>query len=314
MSKRQDFFKVVEEANKIHNSKYSYPEQIYFNNLTKFEIICSQHGSFWQNKINHINNSSGCPNCKKIILSNLNLKTFDKFIEQAHLKHNNFYIYPQQKLNGIDVPIHIICPIHGSFYQTQHSHLSGNKCRKCSNDKLSKMYLKNLEQFKKEASFVHKNFYIYTKTNYLGNNKKIEIICPKHKEFWQIANDHLSGHGCPKCHYRISILEEKWLDNFNILKENRQKFIPIANHKWKVDGYDPETNTIYEFLGDYWHGNLNKFKFDDINAINKKTMKQLNDETFNRIAILKNAGYNVVYIWESEFKLNITERQNIYSR
>jgi hypothetical protein len=28
---------------------------------------------------------------------------------------------------------------------------------------------------------------------------KICIICSIHGEFWQIANDHLSGYGCPKC-------------------------------------------------------------------------------------------------------------------
>ena len=32
-----------------------------------------------------------------------------------------------------------------------------------------------------------------------------------------------------------------------------------------TDGYDPTTNTIYEYLGDYWHGNIGKYKKDFFN-------------------------------------------------
>jgi hypothetical protein len=71
---------------------------------------------------------------------------------------------------------------------------------------------------------------------------------------------------------------------------------------YQVDGFDPETNTIYEFNGDYWHGNPVKYNPEDINEINHKTFSELYKETLIKKEILENAGYKVVSIWESEWK------------
>ena len=80
--------------------------------------------------------------------------------------------------------------------------------------------------------------------------------------------------------------------------KNRQYFIC----PFRVDGFDDKTNTIYEFLGDYYHGNPKKFKSNDVNKICKKSYKQLLTETMNRLNGLKLRGYNVNYIWESDWK------------
>jgi len=74
-------------------------------------------------------------------------------------------------------------------------------------------------------------------------------------------NHHLRGNGCSKCGFNISKLETEFLDFFNI--SNRQKY--IKEIRIKVDGYDVETNTVYEFLGDYWHGNPKIFNLNEIN-------------------------------------------------
>ncbi len=42
----------------------------------------------------------------------------------------------------------------------------------------------------------------------------------------------------------------------------------IPGTRYKADGYCSETNTIYEFHGDYWHGNPSKFSPTDINELN----------------------------------------------
>ena len=49
--------------------------------------------------------------------------------------------------------------------------------------------------------------------------------------------------------------EKKWLNQNNIPDDldHRQVYIKISGHKWKVDGFKPEINTIFEYLGDYWH-------------------------------------------------------------
>lgn len=59
--------------------------------------------------------------------------------------------------------------------------------------------------------------------------------------------------------YDYSLVEyiniSPWLNLINIPKEKRQITISILNKKYKVDAFDDTTNTIYEFYGDFWHGN-----------------------------------------------------------
>ena len=70
-----------------------------------------------------------------------------------------------------------------------------------------------------------------------------------------------------------------------------------------VDGYDSKTNTVYEYLGDYWHGNPKIFKSNEYNKTNGQTFGELYEKTMKRIESLKTMGYNVVYVWESDINL-----------
>ena len=56
-----------------------------------------------------------------------------------------------------------------------------------------------LEEFIEKANCVHKNKYDYSKVDYINSRIKVCIICPKHGDFWQTPNSHLSGQKCPKC-------------------------------------------------------------------------------------------------------------------
>jgi len=73
-----------------------------------------------------------------------------------------------------------------------------------------------------------------------------------------------------------------------------------------VDGYDAETNTIYEFHGDYYHGNPNVYSPDEVNSTVKRTMGELYEATKAREDFLR-ANYNLVVIWESEWNKALTE-------
>jgi hypothetical protein len=68
-----------------------------------------------------------------------------------------------------------------------------------------------------------------------------------------------------------------------------------------VDGYDPETKTIYEFLGNYWHGNPKLFSPNGVNICNQKTFGELYQDTFDRLHRLKLFGYKIKYVWEQEW-------------
>lgn len=57
----------------------------------------------------------------------------------------------------------------------------------------------NTIDFIEKAKKTHGDKYDYSKVEYIGSQKKVCVICPKHGEFWIRPNDHLSGHGCKKC-------------------------------------------------------------------------------------------------------------------
>ena len=103
-------------------------------------------------------------------------------------------------------------------------------------------------------------------------------------------------------HRENNVLESKFLTEKEIeIQRNILRQYKIPGTKYLVDGFDQKTNTVYEFLGDFWHGHP-KFPRDRINEINHHTMEYLYDCTFQRLDHLKTLGYNVKYIWESDFK------------
>ena len=117
--------------------------------------------------------------------------------------------------------------------------------------------------------------------------------------------------GCPKCAKgSVSKISQEWLDSLDVKSLIKEYRINIVGSFIKVDAYDPETNTVYEFLGDYWHGNPEVFSPEKINSHNKKSFGQLYDETRERIKVLKENGFNVVYIWENDFKGDTHDRQS----
>ena len=87
-------------------------------------------------------------------------------------------------------------------------------------------------------------------------------------------------------------------------KENggKEYRVPYNDTKWFfLDAWDDETNTAYEFHGDYYHGNPNIFNAEDINKTTKKTFGEMYNATMQKKAILEELGYNYVCIWEAEF-------------
>lgn len=53
----------VRRATEVHNGKYDYSNVEYTNNKTLVEIICPNHGSFFQRPDMHLNRKDGCQQC-----------------------------------------------------------------------------------------------------------------------------------------------------------------------------------------------------------------------------------------------------------
>ena len=137
---------------------------------------------------------------------------------------------------------------------------------------------------------------------YLNSYTPIIITCPAHGDFEQTPNEHLRS-DCPKCAGgSISKISQRWLDSFNNSNIEREKKITINNKKIIVDGYDPRTNTCYEFHGDFWHGNPSVYPPTEINRKNGMSFGELYNKTLEKEKTIRELGFNLVCIWEDAWK------------
>lgn len=76
----------------------------------------------------------------------------------------------------------------------------------------------------------------------------------------------------------------------------------IPEKRWRVDGFHSTTNTVYEFLGDYWHGNPTKYVSEEVNPTTGITYGEMYRSTIERIDHIRECGFTVKYIWECDWK------------
>lgn len=234
----------IEKAKSKHGDKYDYSKVNFINTKTPVEIVCPIHGSFFQLPNNHISRD-GCPKCNK---ERRISEAKEHFLKRAHEKYGDKYDYSKVDYINIRTRVKIICPRHGEFTITpefllNHSH----GCPKCNWG-----YKYTLNDFLEKARHVHGDKYDYSKVNYTDSREKVEIICPEHGSFYQIAKVHLRGSGCPKCVQDYKLEREVRL----FLKEKGIEFYEQYSWYWlkyknpqRVDFYLPEYSAAIECQG-----------------------------------------------------------------
>jgi hypothetical protein len=295
----------IDEANKIHFGKYDYSNINYINAKTKIKIICNIHGEFEQEPNSHLQ-GNGCKLCGIINCSKKRIKTTEEYINEIKKVHGIKYNYTNTVYEGSDKDIQYECEKHGIIIQNAQNHLSGRGCHKCVGRG------KNSEDIIYDAINIHGNLYDYSNLNYIDGITKFEVICKKHGSFYtNIGNHIIKKTGCPKCSKNYSTAQIQWLnfiqlkDNIKIQHAENIGEFKISNTLFKADGYCLETNTIYEFHGDYYHGNPNIYNSSQINKTTKCTHGELYKKTLEREQQIKVMGFNLVTIWESDWiKLN----------
>ncbi len=299
----------IERAISIHGTKYDYNKVVYTRPHDKIVIVCPTHGEFSQTANSHIL-GHGCSKCYH---QNKRLTT-EKFLIEAKKVHGTKYRYSKVNCDGTLKNV-ITCKSHGDFLQNPRLHLNGAGCRKCADEYTASLARKTTEQFIKEAQAVHGNKYDYSKSVYTGVQDKITIICKEHGKFVTTPNMHLCRRGiCLKCkpkseYTNFSRMSIEWIE-----KEARSRRMKNVQHamngsefqipgtRFKVDGYHERTKTVFEFYGDKFHGNPKLFKRNDTpHPFSDKTALQLYASTMRREKKLKQMGYRVISIWETDF-------------
>jgi hypothetical protein len=303
----------IKEAKEKHGDKYDYSKAVYTNYNSNIIIICPTHGEFTQRVSCHLR-YNGCFDCGMIKTADSKRYNTETFIESAIEIHGNLYDYSKVVYTSSDKKIIIVCKKHGEFLQIATQHLCGSGCIDCGIIKSADSKRHNTETFIESAKEKHGDLYDYSKVNYVSSVSKIIIICKKHREFIISPHKHLQGSGCQLCamkRIKHSKCQIKWLDfisSYNRIQiqhaENEGEYI-IPTTKYSADGYCQETNTIYEFHGDFWHGNPKRFHSTDINPISHKTFGELYQKTMEREQEIRDMGFNLVIMWESNWnKIN----------
>ncbi|MDC1401498.1 hypothetical protein N8349_03570 [Gammaproteobacteria bacterium] len=118
----------IKRAKIIHQNEYDYRNTRYKNYDTAIEIICSKHGSFFQEASNHLQ-GKGCNKCYGNIAY-----TNKSFIKKANKVHKNLYDYSSVDYSNNSTGVVISCDTHGQFLQTPANHLRGQGCPSCGKE------------------------------------------------------------------------------------------------------------------------------------------------------------------------------------
>lgn len=137
--------------------------------------------------------SCGC-GYKDLLVRNVDDR-FDKFLRKARYHHGDKYKYVKSSFNLVTERMEIICPVHGSYWQTPDNHSQGRGCRMCQADNSRK----TLDHFLESAKEIHGDKYNYSKVSFTKVKDHVDIICQTHGVFSQRVDMHLAGHGCTSC-------------------------------------------------------------------------------------------------------------------
>lgn len=287
---------------KIHGNRYDYSRVEYKNATTKVCVVCSIHGSFYITPNSH-KNGSGCYMCGREVVISSRRKTNEEFISNCIKIHGDVYDYSNTIYNGNLEYVSIMCKQHGEFKQQARKHLQGQKCKKCVSES-------NMVDFVEMCSEKYPQ-YDYSKVDYKGMFIDVIINCPEHGDFKvkPISFYHKSR-GCKKCIiYTKSNQETKWLDLMSIEEKNRNVYIKCGEKTYCVDGIDLDKKLVYEYYGDFFHGNPDIYNPDDINPLLNEKYGDLYLKTKEKEHNIKKSGYEIVSIWENDFKKKIKNKK-----
>ena len=189
---------IINRFKEVHGDKYDYRNVIYTKMINKVEIICHEHGSFYQTPHSHLK-GQGCPECAKVSRAKKRTNTTDNFIKRAKEIHGEKYDYSKVEYLNNRTKVCIICPEHGEFWQRPNEHLNGRGCHECAKERNRKKMAMPKDVFIERCKEIYGDKYDYSKVEYVNNHTKVCIICPEHGEFWQRPNEHLNGRGCHEC-------------------------------------------------------------------------------------------------------------------
>lgn len=284
----------IEKAKKVHEDKYDYSKAVFKNNRTRIEIICSEHGSFFQFPTNHLK-GSGCKICaqekRKIKKPKTNFKIPGKKLNQEEAinrfkkVHGDKYDYSKVNYIKYNNLVTIICPDHGSFEMLPYSHWQGSGCLECNKNTLTiKQILDRLNNVKDELDS-------FEQLNYVKMKIPIKIICKKHGPYEKHVLNYISGFRCPNCSPKSKAEIELQELIPNSILNSRKVIKPL-----EIDIFTEEYNFGIEYNGIMFHSfGLSKIKmFNNLDLLDK-------NKHLTKTNLMEEKGFQLFHINELDW-------------
>lgn len=96
---------------------------------------------------------------------------------------------------------------------------------------------------------------------------------------------------------RSSDAESLFFDHYGV--DDRQVTIKTKDGIFFADGVIG--NTVYEFMGDYWHANPLKYDEEFLITVKKTVAKDQWQKDIDRMDAIRNEGYDIIVVWESDW-------------
>lgn len=179
--------------------------------------------------------------------------------------HGSLYNYSKTAYVASNIPVEIVCPVHGVFKQTPSNHYAGNGCNTCGVVSRAEKNMLDLSSFLEKARVVHGDRYIYTNSVYNGAKQKLKIECTIHGEFQQKASAHWEGSGCPECGKQCGF-KTTLPATLYIMSSGELTKVGITNKKVSIRARDVSKSSGQDFRV------VREFKMNGLDALNLETV------------------------------------------
>ena len=191
----------------------------------------------------------------------------------------------------------IKCLDEGITTAASHPDLDGNSKRLCAEHAKEVGTLKIRTPCVKCLS-VGKQVYAYF------SDENGDLACAEHDPTWTPSKGSFSKIGC-ECMDRLQSLLGIHIQHRHYTTDALNTGSEHQIQNYKVDGFNAESKTVFEFLGNEWHGwppgdyppNKNA---SDLNHVGK-CYGDMYEGTMARLLEIKEMGYLVKYIWGHEY-------------
>lgn len=197
--RRMSLTDFISRANEIHHGKYNYSMVEYTSAQAKVRIICPEHGEFTQVANSHLS-GKGCAKCRNAQTGDRGRMSPDEFLLRCAETHGTTYDLSRVIYKGMSHKIEVICPTHGSFFPQASNFVAvGSGCPECGRERVGLKSRKPFSHYVVRGAKKHAGKYGYTGLFYKNSAAYLNLVCPEHGEFTQLAQSHLNGIGCEKC-------------------------------------------------------------------------------------------------------------------